>query len=114
MEDKPRVAATGQDSTKPSADDAKVRAAPSPRILPETYLASGRMLEQQGDLRAAIAQYERAIAASPKFGAAYNQLGMLYQKIGRPAEAEHVFKEGLKVDPACPSAWVALLSGSTR
>jgi tetratricopeptide (TPR) repeat protein len=99
-EDKTKVTTAGRDGAQPSSDDAQVRTAPTPRILPETYLASGRMLEQRNDVRAAITQYERAIAANPKFVAAYNQLGMLYQKIGRLAEAEHIFKQGLKADPA--------------
>jgi Flp pilus assembly protein TadD len=98
LADKSQAGTTGQDRTKPSVDDAKVKAAPPPRIMPETYLACGRMFEQQGDVRAAINQYERAVAANPKLVQGYNQLGMLYQKIGQADEAERMFREGLKVD----------------
>jgi Flp pilus assembly protein TadD len=97
--DKDKMETSAQNSTKRAIDDSKIKPAPQPQIMPETYLASGRMLEKQGDVRSAIGQYERAIAANPKYVAGYNQLGMAYQNIGQMDEAERFFKEGLKADP---------------
>lgn len=71
----------------------------SPRIQPETHLAAGRMLEEQGEQRAAIRQYEKAIAASPRTAAGYNSLGMLYQKLGRGPDAELIYRRGLQIAP---------------
>lgn len=67
-----------------------------PRILPETHLAAGRMLEEQGNLQGAVAQYERAISLRPDFAPAYNALGILYQRVGRPDDAEQIFRQGIK------------------
>lgn len=72
---------------------------PSPRISPKTHLAAGQMLEQQGDLQGAILQYEKAVAADPRFTAAYNRLGIVYQRLGRFDEADRIMVQGLKADP---------------
>ncbi len=77
----------------------KARPAPPPRITADTHLAAGRMLEKQGDLLAAVAQYERAIVSEPRLVQAYNRLGIVYQKLGRFTDADHAFESGLRADP---------------
>lgn len=94
-----KVAATsGVEESKADAIE-KARPAPPPRISPDTHMAAGRMLEKQGDLNAAVAQYERAIAAEPRQVAAYNRLGIVYQKLGRFEDSDNMFRAGLRADP---------------
>jgi len=81
----------------PAPDD--VSPSPSPRISPKTHLAAGQMLEQQGDLQGAIPQYEKAVAADPRFTPAYNRLGIIYQRLGRFEDADRILIQGLKADP---------------
>ncbi len=76
-----------------------VRPAPQPQILPKTYFAAGQMLERQGSDTEALSQYEKAIAADPHFGSAYNRLGILHQKLGRLDDAERVFINGINAVP---------------
>jgi type IV pilus assembly protein PilF len=73
--------------------------APAPRIHAMTHVAAGQMLERQGDLETAIEQYEKAIATNPRLVEAYNRLGIVYQKLGKPAEADQMFRHGLRVNP---------------
>jgi tetratricopeptide (TPR) repeat protein len=63
-----------------------------------THFAAGQMLEHQSDLQGAIEQYEKAIAMNPRFTTAYNRLGIVYQKLARYEDAEHIFKEGILAD----------------
>lgn len=73
-------------------------AAPA-QILPMTHYASGRMLERQGSLPGAIEQYEKAIAANPRFGTAYNRLGGVYMRMHRAGDAERAFRNGIDAVP---------------
>jgi tetratricopeptide (TPR) repeat protein len=86
-----------------SGDAAKryqdAEAAPTPRIAARTHVAAGRMLERQGDLEGAIGQYERAIAANPRFVGAYNRLGILHYKLGRGEDAEKILEQGIRINP---------------
>jgi Flp pilus assembly protein TadD len=91
------------DEIEPSqAQRAEAKAAPAPRISPDTHLAAGHMLEKQGDVRGAIEQYEKAIAASPRSIAAYNRLGILYQRMAKFEDAERIFTRGLESQPSSP------------
>lgn len=73
--------------------------APTPRILPQTFFAAGRMLEKQGNTAGAIAQFERAIAADPRYAAAYNRLGIIYQRLHRFTDAEQALTNGINAAP---------------
>ena len=80
-------------------DFAKVDDAPKPRISPKTHMAAGRMLERQGDLAAAIQQYQKALAFDPGMVQAYNRLGAVYQKLERFEDAESYFRKGIHANP---------------
>lgn len=92
------ASARGKDAESDMAQNAKP--APPARINTQTHLAAGRMLEKQGDVRAAIAQYEQAIAAEPRSPAGYSRLGILLQKQGRLDDAERVLRQGIRVAPS--------------
>lgn len=76
---------------------------PKPHIMPGTHFSAGQMLETKGDLEAAVGQYEKTIAADPKFAPAYNRLGITHQKRGRLADAEKAFRQGIQVEPGNPT-----------
>lgn len=86
-----------QTSARDHYRDAKP--APKPEITAKTHYAAGQMLERQGNLQAAIGQFERAIVADPRYAPAYNRLAIVYQKLGQPAEAENMFKQGIRAAP---------------
>lgn len=77
----------------------KARPAPPAKISADTHLAAGRMLEKQGDLMAAVSQYERAIAAEPRVATGYSRLGVVYQKLGQFEDADNIFRRGIQSDP---------------
>ena len=100
MGDKNKVGTTPAKDSAAKTEMENAKPAPPPQILADTYVAAGRMLEEQGDFRNAIAQYEKAIAANPRLAGAYNQLGMLYQKVGRLPDAELIYRRGIQADPS--------------
>lgn len=93
-----RVSQTGVEEEKSLKADA-AKPAPPPTIMADTHIAAGKMLERQGDLTGAIGQYERAIASDPRAAVGYNRLGIVYQKLGRFADAENIFRQGSAADP---------------
>jgi tetratricopeptide (TPR) repeat protein len=60
--------------------------------------------EAGGDIQGAIAKYEEMLKVSPRLGAAYNNLGLLYLKQREFEKAALVLQKGLAVDPKMPSA----------
>ncbi len=56
----------------------------------------------------AIAAYEQALVARPKYLAAINNLGLVYSDLGKHEEAEAQFRRALDLNPKYTSAWVNL------
>ena len=59
---------------------------------------------RQGAYETALAKFNKAVKADPKYAITYNMLGVLYQQLDDPVEAENNFKESLKLAPEDPSA----------
>lgn len=76
-------------------------AKPEPEIdiMPNTHLASGRLLEMQGAFRQAIEQYQLAIAGDPKNVGAMNRLAMVYSRLGRFDEALNSMQRAVEIKP---------------
>ncbi len=70
----------------------------SPKILPETYLAAGKLFEHQGALRKAITQYQHAIATKHDYVEAYHRLGLVLSRVGNHTASARIFKQGLTFD----------------
>ncbi len=51
----------------------------------------------------ALAKFSRAVDADPKYALTYNMLGVLYQILEDPVEAENNFRKSLKLAPEDPS-----------
>ena len=64
----------------------RAREAVPPKILPETYFAAARLLEQQGQIGKAIVAYRKAIAVDDNYEKAYPRLGVLLAAIGQHEE----------------------------
>src|SRR4051812_7568362 len=50
----------------------------NPEFTPETHYAAGQLAESQGNVAAAIAQYEAAVKRDSKHAASLYRLGILY------------------------------------
>lgn len=62
----------------------------------------------EGKVNDAIAQLEMAVKASPKFAQGWHALGILYQNIGKQAEAKDAWQHAVDADPKLLPAQVAL------
>ncbi|MDX2198146.1 MAG: tetratricopeptide repeat protein [Phycisphaerae bacterium] len=69
------------------------------RVGASTYFAYGHLLERQGQFAQAAEQYEKALAAQPRFPSANNRLGITYNKLGRHDEASVQFQLALSSSP---------------
>src|SRR5579862_4145442 len=73
-----------------------------PRVQ-ELY-GQAKAAQSRGDLATAVAKYEEILRIAPLLGPAYNNLGALYFKQREYQKAAKVLEEGLKINPAMPSA----------
>ncbi len=81
------------------SDLAEPREAVSPKILPETHVAAGRLHESQGKLGRAAEQYRLAIAAQPNHVEAHNRLGIVLDGLGKFDEADRAFARAIRLAP---------------
>jgi tetratricopeptide (TPR) repeat protein len=72
---------------------------PQPEILPDTYVAAGRLHESQGRLARAAEQYRLAIGAKPNCIEAYSRLGVVLDRMGKFNEADQCFARGIQFSP---------------
>jgi tetratricopeptide (TPR) repeat protein len=82
---------------KPEVEQA--RPEPEPKILPETYLAAGRLAETRGDLALAVAVYRKAIALNHDCVEGYNCLGLALDALGEYKQGEEAFLKAIVLAP---------------
>src|SRR5579859_1308088 len=70
----------------------------------EALYAEAKQAQARGDQSTAIAKYESILKVSPRLGAAYNNLGLLYFQQREFQQAADILEKGLKVDPKMASA----------
>ena len=70
-----------------------------PTIKAETFLATGQLVESQGNFIQAAKLYQRACLTRLDYVAAWNRLGIVCDKLGRYKQAEESFNQGLKWAP---------------
>jgi len=63
---------------------------------------------QQGDWKAAVEHYEKAIALYPEYAVAYNNLGSAYVKSGDYDKARESYEKAVGIDSHLASAYVNL------
>ena len=72
---------------------------------PEALFGLGNAASARGDSAAAAACFETALRASPRHFGLLNNLGLVYEKLGRLTEAEGLFRQAMQ---ASPSAFAAV------
>jgi Flp pilus assembly protein TadD len=83
--------------SKPDVD--QVQPEPEPKILPETYLAAGKLAEMRGDLALAAAVYRKAIALNHQCLEGYNCLGVALDALGQYKQAEEALLKAIELAP---------------
>ncbi len=62
-------------------------------------IAVGKKLLEQGDIDAAIGEFQKAIAMDPKYGAAQLNLGHAYERANRGDEAIDAYRKSIELEP---------------
>jgi len=68
-------------------------------ILPETYMAAGRLHESQDRLEQAAGQYRLATQVKPDCVEAFDRLGSVLDRLGRFKEAEQAHTQAVRLAP---------------
>lgn len=69
-----------------------------------SYRAEGRQLQDAGDLQRALAVYRMAVAVYPTYAEVYNDMGVVFETLGKSAEAEEFYKRALRFKPELAGA----------
>lgn len=77
---------------------------PVNRRIAYTNVNLGVEYMRQGAYERALEKFEKAKSADPKYALTYNMLGVLYQMLDAPVDAEKNFKESLELEEGEPSA----------
>jgi len=80
-------------------DPADVAPEPEPKILPETYLAAGRLAQGRGDLMLAVSMYRKAIALKQDYVEVYNLLGLVLGQLGHHKKADNALITAVEFAP---------------
>jgi tetratricopeptide (TPR) repeat protein len=70
------------------------------------WLESGYKNHMQGDFKAAIADYTKAIELNPKFDLAYNNRGITYHILGKYNEALVEYSKSIELNPQNADAYL--------
>src|SRR4051794_34625128 len=68
----------------------------NPEFTPETHYAAGQLAESQGNVAAAIAQYEAAVKRDSKHAASLYRLGILYTQQKKYTDAISAWNDYVK------------------
>lgn len=98
---------------EPPAAAAPARATTAATAADTEALAAGLAAFKRRHYRAALAEFEKAEAASPQSAAAAFYLGYTYYKLGEPSrrmnankeKARELFAKAFSLDPAFKPAW---------
>ena len=69
------------------------------QAIAEANLNLGIAYMQQGQYQQALDKLNRARIAQPDYSPTYNTLGVLYQRLGEPGEAEKYYQHAIKLNP---------------
>jgi tetratricopeptide (TPR) repeat protein len=87
----------------PADDPVRLSSGPD-RIGAEVYWNAGRVYESRGNLRAAMAQYGKALETTPDHVATLVSLARLHDRRGQFDEAITLYQRAMKADPNNASA----------
>ena len=77
----------------------------APGATNDDAFEQGLALDESGDSNAALAAYERAIAADRGHLDAHTNRALLLQDLGRPAEAERAYRDAFEACADAPVLW---------
>ncbi|MBN1347211.1 MAG: tetratricopeptide repeat protein [Phycisphaerae bacterium] len=86
----------------PMPDLSEVQDQPEPSILPETYLAAGRLAEGRNDLILAVSMYRKAAALNQDSVDARNRLGLVLTRLGHLKLATESLAAAVEIAPDQP------------
>jgi tetratricopeptide (TPR) repeat protein len=95
--------ASKQSST--SNKDGHFDAGKEPEFTPQTHYAAGQLAESQGNVAAAIAQYEAAVKGDQKHAASLYRLGVLHAQKKEFNEAINAWKQYVKATDGNPTGF---------
>jgi len=72
------------------------------------YREAGYRAQSVGDLRGALAWYQKAVTLDPSFAQPYNDIGVIYETQGRINEALKMYEKVLEIDPEYLAAYTNL------
>ncbi|MEW6009311.1 MAG: tetratricopeptide repeat protein [Candidatus Omnitrophota bacterium] len=72
------------------------------------YRNKGFEAQIKGDNRTAATFYKKAIEIDPTYSIAYNDLGIVYEKLDLPFDAEEMYKLAIELDPHYLAAYTNL------
>lgn len=70
-----------------------------------SYRDQGWRAQKQGNLDAALAFYQKAVAVDPKYAVAYNDIGILLESAGDLDSAVRAYLKAVDVDPDYPNSY---------
>ena len=81
-----------------------------------SYRMQGLELQREGNLDLAMGFYQKAVELDPLYGAAFNDLGVIFEAKGLMDRAEDAYLKAVQVDPSDLSAYtnLALIYESKR
>jgi signal transduction histidine kinase len=79
-----------------------------PELLPDAFMAHYALGccydDEPGSFEAAATQYQQALGLRPSFAPALCNLGVIFERAGRPRDALELFAHALGSDPGCVAA----------
>jgi len=72
---------------------------PSPQDKAKQAYAQGKRLYEAKDYHKALEAFREAVKADPKYGSAYNYLGLTYKKLGLYDEAAKAYVKAIELQP---------------
>lgn len=74
----------------------------TPAKRAQIYTALGAAYLQQGQARAAVQEFNKAIEIDPRSADAHSALGLAYQQLNQPDLAANAFRKALDISPNAP------------
>ena len=89
--------------------ESAIRLEPGSTGLAELYFALASLYDDLGLYESALSAYDLTIRYAPRHGRAYNNIGIIYGRMGRLGKAIQNFNKALEINPADKTASANLL-----
>lgn len=79
-----------------------------PKKQAHTFRKQGYEAQLKGDYTSALSFYKKAIELDPFYAIAYNDLGIVYEKMNLLSEAERAYQKAIELDPQYTGSYTNL------